>query len=64
VKHPKTAAEVPIRQALIEATLITEIDNKLIKAIIEKTGGNTAAGRVGSCRRRRKNSRATSGAAS
>lgn len=42
VKHPKTAVEVPIRQALIEATLITEIDNKLIKAIIEKTGGNTA----------------------
>lgn len=42
VKHPKTGADVPIRQALIEATLITEIDNKLIKAIIEKTGGNTA----------------------
>lgn len=41
VKHPKTAAEVPIRQALFEATLITEVDNKLIKAIIEKTGGNT-----------------------
>lgn len=42
VKHPKSGADVPIRQALIEATLITEIDNKLIKAIIEKTGGNTA----------------------
>lgn len=42
VKHPKTTLEVPIRQALIEATLITEIDNKLIKAIIEKTGGHTA----------------------
>lgn len=41
VKHPKTAAEVPIRQALIEATLITEIDNKLIKAIVEKTQGDT-----------------------
>jgi sulfite reductase (NADPH) flavoprotein alpha-component len=41
VKHPKTAAEVPIRQALIEGALITEIDNKLIKAIVEKTGGNT-----------------------
>ncbi|HBJ86194.1 MAG TPA: hypothetical protein DDZ88_20480 [Verrucomicrobiales bacterium] len=41
VKHPKTAAEVPIRHALIEGTLITEIDNKLIKAIVEKTGGNT-----------------------
>jgi len=42
VKHPKNGVEVPIRQALIEATLITEIDQKLIKAIIEKTGGNTA----------------------
>ncbi len=41
VKHPKTAAEVPIRQALIEGALITEIDNKLIKAIVEKTGGKT-----------------------
>jgi len=42
VKHPKTAAEVPVRQALIEGALITEIDNKLIKAIVEKTGGNTS----------------------
>lgn len=41
VTHPKTAAQVPIRQALIEGSLITEIDNKLIKAIVEKTGGNT-----------------------
>ncbi|MDI1313998.1 sulfite reductase subunit alpha [Prosthecobacter sp.] len=41
VKHPKTAADVPIRQALIEGALITEIDNKLIKAIIEKTEGDT-----------------------
>ena len=41
VKHPKTAVDVPIRQALIEGTLITEIDNKLIKAIIEKTQGDT-----------------------
>ncbi len=41
VKHPKAQAEVPIRQALIEGALITEIDNKLIKAIVEKTGGNT-----------------------
>jgi sulfite reductase (NADPH) flavoprotein alpha-component len=41
VKHPKSGLEVPIRQAMFEATLITEIDNKLIKAIIEKTGGNT-----------------------
>lgn len=41
VKHPKNGTAVPIRQALIEATLITEIDNKLIKALVEKTGGNT-----------------------
>ena len=41
VKHPKSGAEVPIRQALLEATLITEVDQKLIKAIVEKTGGNT-----------------------
>ncbi len=41
VKHPKNGTEVPIRQALIDATLITEIDNKLIKALVEKTGGNT-----------------------
>lgn len=41
VKHPKTAADVPIRQALIEGALITEVDQKLIKAIVEKTGGNT-----------------------
>lgn len=41
VKHPKTTADVPIRQALIEGALITEVDNKLIKAIVEKTGGNT-----------------------
>lgn len=41
VKHPKTAAEVPLRQALIEASLLTEIDNKLIKAIVDKTSGAT-----------------------
>lgn len=41
VTHPKTAAQVPIRQALIEGSLITEVDNKLIKAIIEKTNGQT-----------------------
>lgn len=41
VKHPKTAAEVPLRQALIEASLLTEIDNKLIKAIVDKTAGAT-----------------------
>lgn len=42
VTHPKNAAvQVPIRQALIEGSLITEVDNKLIKAIIEKTNGQT-----------------------
>lgn len=39
VNHPKTAAPVPLRQALIEGSSITEIDNRLIKAIVEKTGG-------------------------
>lgn len=39
VAHAKTAAQVPIRQALIEGSSITEVDNKLIKAIVEKTGG-------------------------
>lgn len=41
VKHPKTGVDVPVRQALIEGALITEVDNKLIKAIVDKTGGNT-----------------------
>ncbi len=41
VNHPKTTAPVPLRQALIEGSSITEIDNRLIKAIIEKTGGVT-----------------------
>ena len=41
VKHPKNGSDVPIRQALIEATLITEVDKKLINAIVEKTGGAT-----------------------
>lgn len=39
VAHAKTAAQVPIRQALIEGNSLTEVDNKLIKAIVEKTGG-------------------------
>lgn len=39
VAHAKTAAQVPIRQALIEGSSLTEVDNKLIKAIVEKTGG-------------------------
>jgi sulfite reductase (NADPH) flavoprotein alpha-component len=41
VTHPKTAAQVSIRQALIEGSSITEVDNKLIKALVEKTGGST-----------------------
>src|SRR5690606_29938986 len=42
VTHPKNAAlQVPIRQALTEGSLLTEVDNKLIKAIIEKTNGQT-----------------------
>ncbi|HEY1082645.1 MAG TPA: hypothetical protein VGE29_10305, partial [Prosthecobacter sp.] len=42
VTHPKNPAlQVPIRQALIEGSLLTEVDNKLIKAIIEKTNGQT-----------------------
>jgi len=39
VAHAKTAAQVSIRQALIEGSSLTEVDNKLIKAIVEKTGG-------------------------
>ena len=39
VTHPKTAAQVPLRQALTEGCSITDVDNKLIKAIVEKTGG-------------------------
>lgn len=41
VTNPK-GAEVPIRQALLESYSITDIDNKLLKAVIEKTSGNTA----------------------
>ncbi len=41
VTHAKTAAQVPIRQALIEGSSITEVDNKLIKAIVAKTGGTS-----------------------
>ena len=41
VKHPKSGAEVPLRQTLFEANLLTEVDNKLIKAIAEKTGNAT-----------------------
>ena len=41
VVHAKTGATVGIRQALIEGNSITEVDNKLIKAIVEKTGGDT-----------------------
>jgi sulfite reductase (NADPH) flavoprotein alpha-component len=42
VAHPKTAAQVPLRDALIQGSSITEVDNKLIKALVEKTGGTTA----------------------
>lgn len=38
VKHAKNGSDVPLRQTLIEANSLTEIDNKLIKAIVEKTG--------------------------
>ena len=41
VIHAKTGANVGIRQALIEGNSITEVDNKLIKAIVEKTGGGS-----------------------
>jgi sulfite reductase (NADPH) flavoprotein alpha-component len=41
VKHAKSGAEVPLRQTLFEANLLTEVDNKLIKAIAEKTGNAT-----------------------
>lgn len=46
VKHAKTGADVPIRQALIEGNSITEVDNKMIKAIIDKTGGATPLARL------------------
>jgi len=36
VKHAKTGADVPLRQTLTEANSLTEVDNKLIKAIAEK----------------------------
>ena len=41
IKHAKSGLEVPLRQTLTEANLLTEIDNKLIKAIAEKTGNAT-----------------------
>ncbi|MCP5558058.1 MAG: hypothetical protein H7A55_09930 [Verrucomicrobiaceae bacterium] len=39
VTHAKTGATVPIRQALIEGNSLTDVDNKLLKAVVEKTGG-------------------------
>jgi sulfite reductase (NADPH) flavoprotein alpha-component len=39
VNHPKNAQPVAIRQALIEASSITEVDNRLLKAVNEKLGG-------------------------
>ena len=41
VTHAKSGAQVSLRQALIEGSSITEVDNKLIKAIVEKTGGDS-----------------------
>ena len=41
VNHPKKDVKVALRTALIEGSSITEVDNKLIKAIVEKTGGAT-----------------------
>ena len=38
VVNPK-GATVPIRQALFESFSITDVDNKLLKAVIEKTSG-------------------------
>lgn len=43
VKHAKTGADVPLRQTLIEANSITEVDNKLIKAIAEKVPSSPLA---------------------
>ncbi len=42
VKNPK-AADVPVRQALFESYSVTETDNKLIKAIAEKSGNTDLA---------------------
>jgi sulfite reductase (NADPH) flavoprotein alpha-component len=42
VKHAKTGLDVPIRQTLLEANSITEVDNRLLKAIVEKTNGRSA----------------------
>ncbi len=41
VKQAKNGVEMPLRQALIEASVVTEVDAKLVKAIVEKTGGAT-----------------------
>ena len=43
VKHSKTGADVPLRQTLFEANSITEVDNKLIKAIAEKVPSSPLA---------------------
>ncbi len=42
VNHPKREIPVSLRRALIEGSSLTEVDNKLIKAIVEKTGGETS----------------------
>ncbi len=41
VNHPKKEVPVALRTALFEANSLTEVDNKLIKAIVEKTGGES-----------------------
>ena len=39
VKHAKSGADVTLRQTLMEANSVTEVDNRLVKAIVEKTDG-------------------------
>ena len=41
ITNPK-GLSVPVRQALIESYSITDIDNKLLRAIVEKTAGATS----------------------
>jgi len=41
VKHAKSGVEVPLRKTLTEANSLTEVDLKLVKAIVEKTGGTS-----------------------
>jgi sulfite reductase (NADPH) flavoprotein alpha-component len=42
VKHPKRPEQtVTLREALIQAASVTDVDTKLVKAIVEKTGGTS-----------------------